>query len=283
MKLKNMKLVALFFCIVFIAVSGAKAQKITAEEVINKHLDSIGTKEKRAEIKNQVIFTDVSFKQKGSTTPITGKGVILSAGVKNLWGMNLNSNDYPRDQFSYDGKDTQVGFSKPGLRSIIGSFILSYPDLLKEGLLGGTLTSSWALMNYDAAKIKISYDGTKKIDGKENYVLSFSPKGGSDLSIKMYFDKQTFQHTRTEYNRLIAASQGGSIDSSAGRTPERYKLVEDFSNYTKMGNLTLPGSYKVFYNYSRTATVREADWQFNITNYSYNQELDAKSFDIETK
>ena len=51
-------------------------------------------------------------------------------------------------------------------------------------------------------KAKLSLEGTKKIDGKENYVLSYSPKGGSDVDINLYFDKETFRHTRTEYKQL---------------------------------------------------------------------------------
>lgn len=283
MKSNNLKFATLLMCISFSFVTVVNAQKITVEEVIAKHLDSIAIKEKRAEIKNQLIFATVNFKQKGSTTQISGKGLILSAGEKNLWGMNLSSNDYPQDQFSYNGKDTQVGFTKPGLRSVIGSFIQSYTDLLKEGLLGGSLTSSWALLRTDSSKAKMTYDGTKKIDETETHVISFSPKNGSDLNIKMYFDKKTFYHLRTEYSRVIAATQGSSIDNSAGRTPDRYKLIEDFSGHTKMGSLTLPASYRLLYNFSRTATVRESEWQFNVTNYSFNQALDANSFEVITK
>jgi hypothetical protein len=291
MKFYNKKFFTfLLVCGVFSFIINVKAQKITAEEVVLKHLDSIGTKENRAAVKNQLIFNNVEFKLKGSTNVINGKGLILSSGEKNLWGMNLNSNDYPQDQFGYNGKDTKVAFSRPGARSIIGDFILSYDDLLKKGLLGGTLSASWALLNIDANKSKVSYEGTKTIDGKDTHILSFSPKGGSDLSIKMYFDKQTYQHLRTEYNRVIAARQGSTVDNSAGQGEDRYRLVEDFSNFTKMGNLTLPGVYKLFYAYSSNASIRlsknsnrEAEWIFKVTNYSFNQALDENSFEINVK
>src|SRR5688500_11716806 len=212
----NIILVSLLIVSSFAA---ANAQKMTAEEVVSKHLESIG--EKRGGIKNQLILTDVRVNQKGSTQEINGKALILSSGEKNLWGMNLNSNNYPQDRFGFDGKNTKVGFVLPAVRSIIGDFIYSYNELLNQGLLGGTLSNSWALLKNDDKNFKVSYDGTKKIDGKETHVVSFNPRRGSDLSIKMYFDKQNFQHLRTEYNRVVSATQGSSVDSSAGRGEDR--------------------------------------------------------------
>lgn len=264
------------------------AQKMTAEEVLAKHLDSIGTKESRAAVKSQLVAGDAQVAIKGGANVIKGKALILSAGEKNLFGMNLASNDYPQDRFSYNGKDSKIGFSRPGAYSDLGRFLFSYRELLKEGLLGGTLSSSWALLNPDARKAKVSYEGTKKIDGKEAYVLSYSPKGGSDLNIRMFFDKQTFQHIRTEYNRTIAAVQGTTVDTSASQGETRIRLVEDFSDFKKAGALTLPGSYKISYSYysSQPSTQeqnknRELELKFNMTAFSYNDPLEANAFEIE--
>lgn len=290
----------LLLCVFIFAVSSI-AQKITPEEIVAKHLDSIGSKEKRAEIKNQIAFGDVQFKLQGSATVLGGKIVLVSSGEKNLWGMNLTSNDYPLDRFSFDGKEAKVGFVRPGVRSILGAFIYSYNELLREGLPGGTLLSSWTLLNTDAKNLKMSYEGTKKIDGKETFVLSYSPRNSSDLSIKMYFDKENYRHVRTEYNRVVGAAggniAGGSIaqsesrvNNTAGQGEDRYRLVEDFSDFKKAGGLTLPSAYKISYSYTNNGTIqtaqkpnREAEWKFTITNFSYNQQLDANSFDIDAK
>lgn len=274
------------FLLFISSVAAVNAQKMTAEEVVSKHLESIG--EKRAEIKNQIIVSDVRVIQKGNTQAINGKALILSSGEKNLWAMNLSSNDYPQDRFGFNGKNTKVGYVIPAARSVIGDFIYSYKELLNQGLLGGTLSNSWALLKTDAKSFKLSYEGTKKIDGKETHVISYNPKGGSDLSINMYFDKQSFQHLRTEYNRVISARPGSSIDNSAGQGVDRYRLTEDFSEYKKMGNLMLPGKYKISYSYYNNSSIqtqqkrsREMEWNFDIKTYSYNQPLDENSFNIE--
>lgn len=285
--MKYSKLTTLFvLTVIFLSVDSAAAQKINPEEIIARHLDSIGTREKRSLVKNQMVLGDAEFIAKGSTINNNGKIVIFSAGEKSLWGMNFNSNDYPSDRYSYNGKDTKIGYIRPGVRSSLGGFILSYTELLREGLLGGTLTSSWILLNSEAGKVKLSYDGTKKIEGKEAYVLSCSLKKGSDLSIKMYFDKQNYQHIRTDYNRVInARMSGGGIDNSARQSEDRFQLIEDFSDFKKAGDLTLPTKYTISYEHFSNAqnNARQLQWKFNIANFSYNQQLNDDTFDINAK
>jgi hypothetical protein len=268
----------------------SQAQELTAETVIAKHLESIGPKDKLAVIKNQMIFTDARFRFLGGTNILIGKALILSEGQKNLWGMNFNSNDYPMDRFGFDGKEVKVGRPSPGSpRSLIGDFIYSNRALLRDGLLGGTLSSSWALLSSDR-KAKASVDGKKTIDGKSLIGLSYSPKGAGEVTIKMYFDEKTFRHLRTEYTVVRNASIGtGGVDSSASQSSTTYRIYEDFSDFTKMGDLTLPKTYKITYARTGTDAViaarqqvnRDAEWTFTVTNVNFNQELDAGSFNID--
>lgn len=284
-KLITKLIICLSVCfIAFFSTEKTEAdEKLKPEEIISKHLDAIGSKEKRAENKNRVILSEVRMRGKTATASavVYGKAVFFSAGEKNLWGMKLNSKNYPTDTFSFNGKDTKVAYVRPAVRSVLGEFIHSYKELLKEGLFGGALSTSWALLNNGLNRAKVTYEGTKNINGKETLVISYLLKAGSDLSIKMYFDKQTYRHMRTEYNRAISASQGPGVDFSAGQPAYRYQLVEDFSDFQDMGGLTLPGSYKLSYSFSTGATLQSIDFNFKVTNFSYNQQIDENSFNIE--
>ena len=270
-------------------VATAPAQELTADQIIAKHLESIGPKDKLAAVKNQLIFSDARFTFKGAVVTLTGKALILSEGQKNLWGMNFNSNDYPVDRFGYDGKDVKVGRPTPGSSySLIGDFIYTNRTLLKDGLLGGALSSSWALLSSDR-KAKISVEGKKTIDGKSRIGLSYSPKSGGDVTVKMYFDEKTFQHVRTEYTVVRNAAIGtGGVDSSASQTGVTYRVYEDFSDFNKMGDLTLPKKYKITYSRSgtdpsvqRQHSNRDAEWTFTVTNANFNQALEPGSFNID--
>jgi hypothetical protein len=280
---------ALVLALILTFAINSYAQKMSPEEILAKHLDSIGTKESREQIKNQLVLGNVQIKIRGGASDAAGKAVIISAGEKNMWGMNLDSNEYPQDRFGYNGKETKVGFARPGAYSDLGRFILSYRELLREGLMGGTLSSSWSLLNTQVKSPKLSYEGTKKIDGKETVVLGYSPKGGSDLSIKMYFDKQNYQHIRTEYSRVIAARIGTSVDNSASQGESRYRLVENFSNFQKAGKLTIPGSYKISYSYYNSGVQvannpnRELELKFELTGFSFNDPLEATAFELDGK
>ncbi len=279
--MKTLKLSAVFL-LLFAASVGA--QKLKPEEVIAKHLDSIGTAEARAAVKNQMAVGEVMvtfITQKNQTTQ--GRVVVVSEGVKNFLGMNLNAADYPLEKFSYDGKNAKVAFVRTNARSDLGNFILSNDALLEESLLAGTLNTSWAPANLATNKGKVSFDGTKKIDGKETYVLGYSPKGGSDINIKLYFDKETFRHVRTEYSRTSSASIGRTIDESARQSETRLKVTENFGDFKTENGLTLPHSYSLNYSTSGQRGTGEIEWKFNFTQFAFNQNLDAKTFDAEAK
>jgi len=81
---------------------------------------------------------------------------------------------------------------------------------------------------------------------------------------------------------VIAARMGtGGVDDSARRVDTRYKVTEDFSNFEKRGDLTLPGSYKITYQVSGGAATNKAEWKFKVTDVSFNQPLGENVFDID--
>jgi hypothetical protein len=288
--MKNLIIITLtIITFLFSSLSVLADDKLKAEEIIAKHLDSIGTKEKREGIKNRTFTSQIQFSYVGSPTVTIGRGVLASEGEKNLWGMILNSNDYPQDRFSYNGDEVKVAFIKPGVYSVLGDFIFSNRGLLRDGLLGGALFSSWALNSNETRQGKISNAGTKKFGSMETYAISYSPKNALDLEVKLFFEKETFRHVRTTYSKVIAARQAPTIDASAGQSSDRLSVTEEFSDFQKLDGLTLPSRYSlthIYYNNSpiqaTKRTNREVRWDFKITNFSYNQQLDADSFNIQT-
>ena len=257
------------------------AQKMNAEDILAKHLDSIGSAKSRESVKTRIIISDAEFLQQ-KQNPVKGKFMVASSTDGAVFGINLDAANYRLDTFSYDGKKVRVGYIQPGIRSFLGAFILSYDTVLKEGLIGGTLSSSWALLNVEGRKAKVSYDGTEKIDGNETYALEFIPKGGSDITIRMFFDTKNFRHVRTVYSRVIGARIGsGGVNSSASQVETRYKLVENFSDFKKFGELTLPSSYVIDYNITGGAANVNYLWKFKVTDASFNQPLGDAAFDID--
>jgi hypothetical protein len=266
------------------AVFGVHAfgQKMTAEEVIVKHLDSIGTSEVRASVKNQMAVGDavVTFVSRKNLAA-QGRIVMVSEGVKNFLGLNLNAVDYPAEKFSYDGKSARVAYVRTNVRSDLGNFIQSNNLLLEESLLGGTLATSWALANTATNKAKLSFNGTKKIDGKEAYVLGYTRKGGGDVDIKLYFDKETFRHIRTEYQRTSSAGIGTRPEQSSGFSETRLRVTENFGDFKTEKGMTLPHSYVLNFSVTGQNGTGEVEWKFNFNQFAFNQSLDPKTFEVE--
>ena len=260
--------------------ASATGQKLRVDEIIAKHLDSIASLEKRQALRSLIAVGDVRvdyLTQKGH--PATGRIVVASDGKKIFVGMNLNANDYPQEKLVFDGNKAGVAMVRSGTRSVLGNFVQSNTSLLSQGLLGGSLSTSWVLLNAGDAKAKITTAGTKDIDGRKTYALSYAPKGGSDLEITMYFDQETFRHVRTEYKRTSSASIGKTIDESARQSETRLVVTEDFSDFKETDGITLPGKYKITYS-ALGANTTEVTWTSNISEFAVNQKIDPGSFQI---
>ena len=275
------RIVPCLFLLVLIGASVASAQKMKPEELVAKHLDSIGTAEARAATKSQIavgdaVVTFISTKN----VPAKGRIVMASSGPKNFYGLSLNATDYPGEKFSFDGSKTKVAKLMNGQRSYFGIFVDGNEFVLRDSLLGGTLASSWALRDIASKSIKLSVSGPKKMDGKEYYVLTYTPKKGSDVEITLFFEKDTYRHARTEYKRTSSAGIGIRPEQSSGFDETRLKITEIFDDYRPEGSLTLPHSYKLVYTESGQRGTREVEWAYIMNEFAFNQEMDEKTFDV---
>ena len=275
------RIVPSLLAFVLIGASITSAQKMKPEELVAKHLDSIGTAEARAATKSQIavgeaVVTFISTKN----VPAKGRIVMASSGPKNFYGLSLNASDYPGERFSFDGTKTKVAKALSGQRSYFGIFVDGNELVLRDSLLGGTLASSWALHDVANKNVKLSVGGTKKMDGKEYHVLNYSPKKGSDVEITLFFEKDTYRHARTEYKRTSSAGIGVRPEQSSGFDETRLKIVEIFDDYRPEGSLTLPHSYKILYNESGQRGTREVEWAYILNEFAFNQTMDEKTFDV---
>lgn len=279
--MRNMKYkfsLALVLCSLLFIVPSASAQKLKAEEIISRHLDSIAAADKRATVTSLIASGEVRVEfvtQKNQ--PAQGRIVLATEGPKMFFGMSLNASDYPLEKFIFDGSKSSVAMVRSGTRSVLGNFVQSNSVLISHGILSGTLGSSWALLNSDESKGKLSTSGGKKIDGRETYGLTYNPKGGSDVRITLYFDKETFRHVRTEYKRTASASMGATIDESARQSESRLTVTEDFSDFKEFSGLMLPTKYKINYSVVGQNTT-EVEWVAEISEFAVNQKLDPGTF-----
>ena len=135
-------LVAFVIVAVMNPMRSLAADKITPEEIVAKHLESIGASETRASIKSRIASgTVITIRRAPGTARFTGQAIMASEDNKSFIGMNFENSAYAQEKFAFDGQNVTIGYMVPGDRSNLGDFLLTYKDILKLGLMGGTLSS----------------------------------------------------------------------------------------------------------------------------------------------
>jgi hypothetical protein len=252
-------------------------QKLQPAEVIAKHLESIGPADARAKANGLTIKGRCLLNVRlGGNGQVDGPVVMASEGNVHLINMTFDSSVYPSESVKYDGKKLTASQFRPGFRTSLAQFFIDNDVIFKEGLFGGVLSTSWPLLNLQDKNPRLEYGGLKKVDGRQMHVLKYSPRKGADLRITLFFDAETFQHARTEYERTIYTTDQQRIAPSSGMptvanprsSNARINAVEEFSDFKSENGLSLPHTYK--FELSIQSEIRPAllDWTFSLTDFA---------------
>ncbi|HKM86248.1 MAG TPA: hypothetical protein VJW96_08570 [Terriglobales bacterium] len=289
-------------CSAFVLVSEALAANppTNADELVAQHLGAIASPTVRAGFKTRVAQGPVRFTiMVGGAGVLDGKAVLVSDGMKLQFMMKLPNNEYHGEQFIFDGEKDKVAFSTDRqARSALGNFVFVQDAVIREGLLGGALTTAWPLLNLDERKAELIFDGLKKMDGQELYELRYRPRKNTDLEINLYFDPQTYRHVETIYSYGVSQSLIGSKSPSSTRghsvglgetpetaqarlTPNRYRLTEKFSDFKTVDGVTLPTHYDIQFSQElQNSRTTLWDWDIKGLDVSNNIGVDARNFEV---
>lgn len=269
--------------VIFLSINSVLSQKMSPEEIITKHLASMGSAEDIAKLKSRV-FIGTGTLDSRLTANNQQPGVVQfgSQEDRSVFGMVFNFNDYPYDKAAFDGKKITVG--KPlGRRTPLAEFLRTQEAILKQGLFGGTLNSYWPLLDVEGRNIKISYDGRGNWADVPVVKAKFLSKTGG-LNVTLYFDASNFRHVGSEYKYTIPPRQGG-MTSNASQLPSHFTLKETFSNFKTVNGVTFPFSYKLEVdNTGQTVTtgVQQGarQWMIEYTEANFDQDLALDVFKV---
>ena len=277
-------LVAVGFCI----LPAHADDKLKPEELVAKHLESIGSAEARAKVNGTRIKGSCSVAVRlCGEGQVDGQVLMASTDAANLINMNFAAAAYGQEALRYDGKKFATSQLKPGSRTCLAQFFLENEVLFKEGLVGGVLSESWPLLNVAERNPKLEYSGVKKVGDKQLHALKYNPRKGSDLKITLYFDAESFRHVRTDYSRTVYPSEqrriaGGGAGlppaQSQQASPTRIEAYEEFADFKEESGLNLPHTYKFHLTIQSEVRPAVVDWVFNLTDYAFSSPLDAADF-----
>jgi hypothetical protein len=244
-EIHEMKKIFLLAAIIVMLGAMTFAQdKMTADDVVAKHLASIGKPEDIAAAKTLIFNGDAALSSAlNSSQVLQGQSQFGSQGNMMVWAAVFNSNDHPYDKIAFDGKNQTIALPN-GKATVLTSFFKAQSAMTKYGIFGGVLSTGWGLYDTKGRKIKLDFGGLVKIEGKELYKLKFSP--GNDFRVALYFETDTFHHVMTEYEYSIEAGMNSSDPTQASQSKRsNFKMVEKFSDFKTEKNLTYPRDYLI--------------------------------------
>lgn len=247
---------------------------MTSDDLVVKHLESIGSQGSLSALKSRVAQGTVAFNERISDgAQLQGAAQFLSIGPKVKCAFQFKNLQYPGEQFVFDGKTVQVALIDPQSRSALGSFLLNEPEILQEGLLGGTLSMGWPLLDAKRSGARLKFEGLKKIEGQDLYDLIYFPKkrgSAGELSIHLYFEPDDFRHVMTIY-RLSTTSMGTSEgDPQAGDSGIQTRtLIELFSNFHAVDGVTLPSQWEIRFRVE-PGRAQEFQWKIALNSVAHD-------------
>jgi hypothetical protein len=279
-----------------------QAADLKPEDLVARHLDSLGTPAARAAVKSRVVQGTARFKiLVGGGNQVEGRGAVVSEEHKVNLMLKFNT-DYRGEQFISDGDKSYIAATTADhRRTAFGEFVKSQTLLLQEGLLGGALSTNWSLLSLEHSRPHLSYGGMKKVDGRQLMDLSYQSRKSSDVEIHLYFDPETYRHVMTVYTLTAATGFGTSVPSlsdQAGLTTSsnlpggdptqsskqreiRYTLEERFSDFAATDGITLPSHYNIHFTQElQNGNTSVYEWDMTTNEVSNNMTLDPKNFQV---
>ncbi|MEK6299894.1 MAG: hypothetical protein AABO41_04165 [Acidobacteriota bacterium] len=270
-------------CVLLFASSAGVAQEkpIEIPELVSRHLDAVGSASARTAVKSRFAQGTVKFIGRiGITSNLEGTVGFVSLRPKTRYSVKFAALQYPGEQLAYDGKNVDVGFLPAGRRSPLSLFIQQQDLPLKDGLIGGVLSTGWPLMK-DPVPARLEYKGTRKIDARLLHVVTYrQQKGSPDLKVTLFFDPETFRHIRTEYEFRIGARLGIGPNQSNVVQESVYLLSEDFDDFRKVDGLTLPHKCKIQLSVQANASQLLMDWNISLGQIAHNQAIEDNVFTL---
>ena len=277
--------VGLFLSAVSALMSGAEMK---TEDVVARHLVSMGSAEARSAAKSRIVQGASRFKMLvGGGGELQGTSALVSEGRKAVVMIKLANTDYRGEQFVTDGDKVSVAATTGNhRRSSFGEFVHSQDQIVRQGLIGGALTTAWALSHLDENKATLSFDGEKKADGRPAYQLTYHSRKNDDITVHLYFDSESYRHVMTTYAITLAsglapnAGAGAADVTQSSRQKEiRYTIEERFSDFKIAEGLTLPTKYSIHFTEElQNGTTNIYEWDLSLNEVSNNQSLDPKNF-----
>ncbi|MEJ2077504.1 MAG: hypothetical protein P8Z74_05805 [Acidobacteriota bacterium] len=229
--------------------SGGDEEELTPQELVRRHLASIASPEKLKQRQVFAVQGNCEYRiLAGGALAAPGKAQLVSHRKAYNIRFDFTSGEYGGTQYITDGKKSTTKYNSGGQVNPMRIFLQGQGILLTEGLLGGELTTAWALLDVKGRKPSLKYRGIQGVDGRQLYRLDYRMrKGAADLKTRLYFDPETYHHVLTTYEVEESSQMGATPDQSSQNRVSRQRVEESFSDFRDLGGYMLPSTWVLKY------------------------------------
>jgi hypothetical protein len=229
--------------------SHAAGEELAPRELVQRHLKSIAPLDRLKERRVFAVQGKCEYRLlAGGVLTARGMAQLTSKGKAYNILFDFPAGEYGGTQYVTDGTRTNIAYTSGGQVNPLWIFLEGQDVLLREGLLGGELTTAWALLDVKGRKPRLKYRGIQEIDGRKVHRLDYRiRKGGGDLTCRLYFDAETYHHVLSTYEVKVSAPMGATPEESARQRVTRTRLEERFADFKDLDGYTLPTTWTVRY------------------------------------
>ena len=262
------------------------ADELTIEAILKNHGETVGSESDRKRAGSRIAIGKSEFELTLPSWSAAGKVVFASDDRNIMLISSFDVAEYPFEKIGLFNGKIDIPFTTPGSRSPMGSYLLLNDNIVSEKLFGGVISSGWKMLNPAPVLDRMRLAGTKKVGGREAYVIRYNAKGNAsaDSGIDLFFDAKNFRHVRAEYRQKIPEKyfyRMGIFGNQEGENMNQ--LIEEFGDFRKTGGLELPHKYTVKLIIDGRSGTKEFRWTFVFDEYRLGQNFGEDFFTFERK
>src|SRR5258707_2698601 len=267
---RNSSLFLVFLVFFFAAdVAAGQEAKLTADQIVEKHLEAIGGRTALAKFKTRGALGTIRKEDEPE-----GQMAIMSE-YPNRLSVFYGFREYDLHMI-YDGTRA---FIRPALPRHVSSLIDKYQEILGSGLMFNSIALYNTIASSAPGDLKYENKGIKKVGGRPAYVVQV--KAGKGTLMKLYFDTENFMWVRTDYGSAAISKQMGTftndVVSQAGgeATVDFYIETSDFRD---VDGMKLPFRFEQLMTSPILRQKAVGTVVGTIREYRNNIEIDPKMF-----
>jgi outer membrane lipoprotein-sorting protein len=248
----------------------AADEKLTAAEIINKHLSAAGGKEALAKVKSRVAIGTVKRENQAEAHM-----VIMSEAPDRVSAAYVFQDSTWR--LIYDKGKTVF---RPSLTREYTVVEDKYREMLASGFMFNGIALYNALTAEAASEMKVEAKGTKKINGRQAYVVECKRDKKSGV-VRLFFDAENFMWVRTEFGRLTIPKQIGAFTNAVESRSDDEPVVDFYvetSDFRDVDGIKLPFRLVQVVTFPLLRQKQVGTITSTINEYRQNIEIDPKMF-----